>query len=65
MLTLLLKPQKKIPDENEKKTRKRISFWMSFPIAVLVISILFISIAPQYLMDTSIEAAQFLMGMMR
>ena len=65
LLTLFSKPQKKVPDENEKKTQKKISFWMSLPIAILVISILFISIVPQYLMDTSIEAAQFLMGMMR
>ena len=38
---------------------------MSFPITVLFISILFISVAPQYLMDITNEAAQFLMGMMR
>jgi len=65
LLTLFSKPQKKVPDEKEKKTQKKISFWMSLPIAIMVISILFISIAPQYLMDMSIEAAQFLIGMIR
>jgi len=65
LLALFSKSQKKVPDQKENKTQKKISFWMSFPIVVLVISILLISIAPQYLMDISIEAAQFLMGMMR
>jgi len=65
LLILFSKPHKQAPDENKKSKQKKISPWMSMPIATLVILIIFISIAPQYLMDITIEAAQFLMGMMR
>ena len=65
LLILFSKQHKQALDENEKRKQKKISLWMSMPIAALVISILFISIAPQYLMDITMEAAQFLMGMMR
>jgi formate hydrogenlyase subunit 3/multisubunit Na+/H+ antiporter MnhD subunit len=65
LLILFSKPHKQVPDENKKSKQKKISPWMSMPIATLVILIIFISIAPQYLMDITIEAAQFLMGMMR
>ena len=65
LLILFSKPQKQVRGENEKRKQKKISLWMSMPVAALVISILFISVAPQYLMDITMEAAQFLMGMMR
>jgi len=65
LLNLFSKPQKQVPDAHEKREGKKISFWMSMPIAVLVISILFISIAPQYLMGITMEATHFLMSMMR
>jgi len=65
LLIIFSKPQKQLPDDNEKGKQKKISLWMSMPIAALVISILVISVAPQYLMNITMEAAQFLMGMMR
>lgn len=65
LLILFSKPQKQVSDENKKRNQIKISLWMSMPIAALVISILFISVAPQYLMGITMEAAQFLMGMMR
>ena len=65
LLILFSNSERQVPDENEKRNHKQISLWMSIPIAALVISILFISVAPQYLMDITMEAAQFLMGMMR
>jgi formate hydrogenlyase subunit 3/multisubunit Na+/H+ antiporter MnhD subunit len=65
LLILFSKPHKQMSDENERRNQKKISLWMSMPIAALVISILFISVAPQHLMNITMEAAQFLMGMMR
>lgn len=65
LLFLFSKPQKQGSDEHEKRNQKKISRWMSMPIATLVLSILFISVAPQYVMDITMEAAQFLLGMMR
>ena len=65
LLILFSKPQKQVPVENKKRNQKKISLWMSMPIAALVLSILFISVAPQYVMNITKEAAQFLMGMMR
>ncbi len=65
LLILFSKPQKQVQDENEKRIQKKISLWMSMPIAALVISILFVSVVPQFLMDITMEAAQFLMSMMR
>jgi len=65
LLILFSKPRKKVLDENKKSKQEKISLWMGIPIAALVISILFISVAPQYLMDITMESAEFLMGMMR
>jgi len=62
---LFSKPERQLPDENDKRNHKKISLWMSMPIAVLVIIILFISVVPQYLMDITLEAGQFLIGVMR
>jgi len=65
LLILFSKPQIQASGDNEKRKQKKISPWMGIPIAAMVISILFISVAPQDLMDVTMEAAQFLMGMMR
>jgi len=65
LLILFSKPERQLPDENDKRNHKKISLWMSMPIAVLVIIILFISVVPQYLMDITLEAGQFLIGVMR
>ena len=65
LLILFSKPDKQVPDENDKNNRKKISLWMRMPIAVLVILILLISVAPQYLMDITMESGQFLLGMVR
>ncbi|MCD6356783.1 MAG: hypothetical protein J7L66_05790 [Anaerolineaceae bacterium] len=64
LLILFSKPGEQVPDESEKRNHKKISLWMSIPIAALVMLIILISIAPQYLMDITMEAAQFLMGVM-
>jgi len=65
LLILFSKPEKKGSTEIERRNQKKISIWMNIPLGVLVISIIFISIAPQYLMGITMEAAQFLMGLMR
>ena len=65
LLILFSKPEKKESAEKERRNQKKISIWMSMPLGVLVISIIFISIAPQYLMGITMEAAQFLMGLTR
>jgi len=65
LLVLFSKLHKQEPNENKKRNQRKISLWMSMPIAVLVILILFISSSPQYLMDITTEAALFLMSMMR
>lgn len=44
---------------------KRISPWMGLPIAVLVIAIFYISMAPQFFLKRTEEASYFLLGMMR
>ncbi|GAG78395.1 unnamed protein product, partial [marine sediment metagenome] len=64
LLILFSKQQKQVQDKNEKRKQKKISLWMSMPIAALVISILFVSVVPQFLMDITLEAAQFLISMM-
>jgi proton-translocating NADH-quinone oxidoreductase chain N len=65
LLILFSNQRKQKSAENERGSLKKISVWMSIPLGVLAISIIFISIAPQYLMGITMDAAQFLMGLMR
>ena len=58
IVTLIIayqKQQQRLPSE-----RKRVSFWMSFPVIILVGLILLLTFFPQFWMDQTVEAAAFL-----
>lgn len=66
LLINLYSKTKSVPNGNQDYIqREKVSAWMGLPTALLMIAILFITAAPQNIMNSTVYIAEFLIGLMR